>query len=65
MLRKLLFPLVLMAGSLAFLAAPDTRIAAAECGDTGNSVCSTEVTCISCLWFTSCATTRVSYWSQR
>jgi hypothetical protein len=65
MLRKLLLPLFLLAGSLAFLAAPDTRIAAAGCGDTGNSICSTEVTCISCLWFTSCATTSVSYWPER
>ena len=57
MIKKLSLPGFMLAAALAFLGAPDSRIAAAECGGPGEVLCKENEACAGILWFRQCTTT--------
>lgn len=60
---KLTLPAMLLAGAAFFTAAPDTQIAAAECGGPGTVICKENEACVGILFFRQCTTT-YDYWSS-
>jgi hypothetical protein len=56
MLRKIALPIMLLAGAFTFAVTPDTRIAAAECGGPGTSLCKTNEACAHFIFFRQCTT---------
>lgn len=62
MRQKLTFPAMLLAGAAFFTAAPDTSIAAAECGGHGEVLCKQNESCAGILFFRQCTTT-YDYWN--
>ncbi len=61
MFRRLTLPGFLLAGAMAFMAAPSAQIQAAECGGPGTSVCKTNESCLSIIFYRQC-TTVYDYW---
>lgn len=61
MFTKLTLPTLLLAGALAFLGAPDTRISAAECGGPGEILCKEHEECAWIMFWRAC-TTKYDYW---
>jgi hypothetical protein len=51
----------LLAAALAFLAAPDSRLQASDCGGPGTTLCKVNESCVRFLWYRQCTTT-YDYW---
>jgi hypothetical protein len=51
MLKRLTLPTLVLAGVLAFLAAPDQTLRASACGEKGDYLCEETETCNVFLWF--------------
>lgn len=63
MLKKATLPGLLLAVALAMLAAPDSRLSAAECGGPGEQLCKENESCVKILFYEQCTTTS-DYWSE-
>lgn len=63
MRQKLTLPAMLLAGAAFFTAAPDTSIAAAECGGAGTSLCKQNEKCAWWVFYRHCTTT-FDYWND-
>jgi hypothetical protein len=62
MLKRFSLPGLLMAGALAFLAAPDQQLSAAVCSGPGEQLCKENRSCASFIFFWQCTTT-FDYWN--
>lgn len=57
MFGKITLPIMLLAGSLAFISTPDSRIAASSCGGVGAKLCKENMSCVSIIFYRQCTTT--------
>lgn len=63
MLKRLTLPALILAGAVALLGAPDSRIAAAECGGPGEILCKEHQDCAWIVFWRGC-TTSYDYWQE-
>lgn len=61
MLRIISIPGLLLAGALAFMAAPATNVAASDCGAHGGELCWENQSCVNIIFYKQC-TTKYKYW---
>lgn len=64
MFKKFTLPAMLVAGALAFTIAPGEQLQASSCGGDGVSLCKTNTSCISIIFYRQCTTKR-DYWNSR
>ncbi len=63
MFNRLTLPSLVLAGALAFLGAPDTRVEAATCGGPGEQLCKENASCATFIFWRHCTTT-YDYWNS-
>lgn len=61
MLKLIPLPGLLLAGALAFVAAPPTQVTASECGGHEGQLCEKNEACVNILFYKHC-TTKQTYW---
>lgn len=65
MLKRLTLPTLVLAGMLAFLAAPDENLRAADCGKKGDWLCEETETCNVIFWYFKYGCTyEYKYWNE-
>lgn len=64
MSRKIYLPALLVLAALAFIAAPSVPLAASDCGEGGDVLCSETQKCSGFLWWKKCSMPSGSYYQS-